>query len=228
MGRIFYMISRAAAKCILHGVGRIRVLHPERSAIPGGVLLAENHISHFDPPLISVAARRPIDWMAMRELFVPGLASAWLNAVGAFPNDRKNVDRASVRTALQRLKMGRIVGIFPEGGLRAGEHSVLNGAPFHPGLAAIAGIAGVPVLPCVVLGSDRLYRKQSWFKPRNTPLWVAFGNPLPPPSHAQRSQFKNDFAVSMRSLVEELREHAGVRDEDLPQTPQERKPAKKN
>lgn len=223
MGRIFYMMSRAAAKCILHGVSRIRVLHPERSAISGGVLLAANHISHFDPPLISVAARRPVEWMAMRELFVPGLLTTCLNALGAFPTDRDNVDRNSVRTTLERLKAGRMVGIFPEGGLRAGERSLLNGAPFHPGLAAIAGMAQVPILPCVVLGSDRLYRTRSWIRPRSTTLWVAFGKPLSPPSREQRPQLEKDFVRAMQSLVMELREHAGVGENDLPKTPQERR-----
>lgn len=175
------MISRTLAKTIFSLLGPIRVFHPERSALPGPCVLAANHISHFDPPLISIAARRRIDWMAIKKLYKYRLAAFFFYSVGAFPVDRRTLARAAMKTALKRLKSGRIVGMFPEGGIRAGNTSLLGGAPMRPGVGALAQIADAPILPCLVLGTDRLYNKKNWRLFGRTPLWVGFGEPITPP-----------------------------------------------
>src|SRR5687767_936038 len=107
------MASRLTLKVILGLVTKTHVLHRERSALPGGWLLAANHISHFDPPFLTVAARRKIDWMATRELYAPAPVALWMHAVDTFPVDREHVDRAAVRETLARLRRGRVVGMFP-------------------------------------------------------------------------------------------------------------------
>src|SRR5437016_3888785 len=84
------------------------------------VLLLANHISPFDPFIISSVVRRKIDWMAMAEFFPLPLLRFLLRAVDAFPADRDRADHTTIRTAIERLKDGRIVGIFPEGGIRNG------------------------------------------------------------------------------------------------------------
>jgi 1-acyl-sn-glycerol-3-phosphate acyltransferase len=101
-----------------------------------------------------------------------------LRAVDAFPADRHRADRKTIRTAIERLKQGRIVGLFPEGGIRDGTRSLLEGAPLRAGAATLAHIAGAPILPCVIVGSDRLYSKKSWLPLRRTPIWIAFGDPI--------------------------------------------------
>ena len=63
------MISRLMARLIYSALGRIHVYHGERSKVTGPCILSANHISHFDPPLISIASRSLIDWMAMKDLF---------------------------------------------------------------------------------------------------------------------------------------------------------------
>src|SRR5277367_5922264 len=135
------MISRFLAKTIYSLLGTIHVFHAERSSLPGPCVLASNHISHFDPPLLSMAARRKIDWMAMKDLFKHPFTAFYFHSIDTFPVDRNNLDRASVKTALKRLKKGRVVGMFPEGGIRAGNTSVLEGAPMHPGAGALAQMA---------------------------------------------------------------------------------------
>lgn len=144
----------------------------------GAFLLAANHISHFDPPLISLAARRQIDWMAMVELFSNRAMGAFCTACGAFPTDRSQVDRKAVRMAVARLRQGRCVGIFPEGGIRVGEESLLAGAPVRPGVATLAVMTGVPVVPCVIVGADRLYTPRWWLPWHRVPIWIAFGEPV--------------------------------------------------
>src|SRR5216117_2470487 len=117
--------------------------------------------------------------MAMAEFFRFPLLGFLLRAVDAFPADRDRADRATIRSAIERLKNRRIVGLFPEGGIRDGARSLLEGAPLRPGASTLAHIARVPILPCVILGSDRLYSKKRWLPLRRTPIWIAFGNPIP-------------------------------------------------
>ena len=81
----------------------------------GGFLLASNHISHFDPFLISLPVRRKIDWMTMAEFFRPPALGFFLRSIDAFPAERDRADLKTIRAAIDRLKTGRIVGLFPEG-----------------------------------------------------------------------------------------------------------------
>jgi len=227
MSRLAYSASRAIGRGIFGYLGPVRIMHRERSALPGAFLLAANHISHFDPPLISVAALRHIDWMAMAELFGTWWSRAYFRAVDTIRTDRKVTDRAAVRTALQRLRQGRTVGIFPEGGIRAGAISLLEGAPMRPGAAALAQIADVPILPCVVLGTDRLYSTGAWLPLRRGGFWVGFGEPLRPrselPKAEARASLEADLAGAIRSVYAEMKETFHLQPEDLPHTPQERR-----
>lgn len=221
------MISRQFAKLIYSLLGTVHVFHPERSATPGPWILAANHISHFDPPLISIASRRMIDWMAMKDLFKHPAVISYFDIIGTFPTDRDNVDRASVKTTLNRLKIGRVVGMFPEGGIRAGSTSVLEGAPMRPGSGAMAQMANVPIIPCVVLGTDRLYNRKNWRPFGRTPFWIGFGELIHPPSGLGRAEARSflerELAAAFPSLLAEMRTHFSLADDDIPKTPGERR-----
>ena len=159
-------------------VAPVRLLGRENVNGDGGFLVAANHISHFDPFLISLAVRRKIDWMTMAEFFRSPVLGFLLRVIDAFPAERDSADFKTIRTAIERLKSGRVVGLFPEGGIRDGSRSLLEGAPLRPGAATLAQIAGVPILPCVILGTDRLYSKRQWLPFRRTPIWIAFGHQI--------------------------------------------------
>jgi 1-acyl-sn-glycerol-3-phosphate acyltransferase len=148
--------NRTAAilmKLVFGCVARVHVLRRGETNRSGGFLLASNHISHFDPVIISSVARRKIDWMAMAEFFPHPFLGRFLRAVDAFPADRHRADRKTIRTAIERLKNGHVVGLFPEGGIRDGARSLLEGAPLRPGASTLAHLAGAPILPCVIAGS---------------------------------------------------------------------------
>ncbi|MBE2180422.1 MAG: 1-acyl-sn-glycerol-3-phosphate acyltransferase [Chthoniobacterales bacterium] len=192
----------------------------------GPFLLASNHISHFDPPVITSLVPFKIDWMAVVELFQHPVAAAYFRSVDAFPTDRSKADLGAVRVALERLKQGHVVGIYPEGGIRDGARSVLGGAPLKPGAATLAQMAGVPIVPCVVIGSDRLYNAKNWRRFRATPLWVAVGVPLEIDTGLPKSEARKDLEKRLGSailaLAAELREGHGVSEEDMPASPQSR------
>ena len=220
-----YMASRLLLRGLLALVTKTHVLHRERTRLPGGWLLVSNHISHFDPPFLTVAARRKIDWMATRELYAPGLVSLWMHAVDTFPVDREKVDRAAVRESVARLKKGRVVGIFPEAGIRDGARSVLEGVPLKPGLAGLAQLGGAPVIPCALIGSDQLYTHANWIPFRRARAWIAFGEPLhfTGDGKAAREEFEAEIARSLRALYAELKERFQLTAADLPQPPARRK-----
>ena len=223
---MIYHVSRIIAKMLFAPFVRIHVLRHAPGPRKGAWILAANHISHFDPPILSVAARRKIDWMAMRELFAKGWAALFFRCIDTFPTDRDRADRAAVRTVLKRLERGHVVGIFPEGGIRAGATSVLEGAAIRSNLAGLADAAGVPVLPCVIIGTDRLYNSRNWLPFRRTRIWIGFGDAIKADEAlakaARREKLDRDLAEAFREIHAGMQAHFSLTADDLPQTPRRR------
>ena len=207
-------------------VARIHIIGRENVRYTNGFLLASNHISHFDPFLISLAVRRKIDWMTMAEFFRPPALDILLRSIDAFPVERDRADLKTIRTAIDRLKTGRVVGLFPEGGIRDGARSLLEGAPLRAGAATLAQIADVAIVPCIILGTDRFYSRKQWLPFRRTPVWIAFGKPISASPELQKShareRIESELAATLRNLYAELREKFRLTAQDLPQSPQER------
>ncbi len=223
---IAYRATRFAAQCLFACVTRVHVVGWANTKQGGAFILAANHISHFDPPIIATVVQRKVDWMAMAELFPHPVLGRVLRAIECFPADRNRADRATIRSALDRLKRGRIVGMFPEGGIRDGLHSVLQGAPLRPGVSTLAQMAEVPILPCVILGSDRLYSKGHWLPFRRTPIWVGFGELIPHSfdleKSSARARSEQALAAAFQKLYAEVRERFSLQPDDLPQPSRER------
>jgi 1-acyl-sn-glycerol-3-phosphate acyltransferase len=223
-----YRAGKLLVRLVFGCVTRVRVLRRENANCVGGFLLAANHISHFDPFIISLVIRRKIDWMTMAEFFQPRALGVLLRAVDAFPVNRDRADRKTIRTAIERLKAGHVIGLFPEGGIRDGARSLLQGALLRPGASTLAHIAHIPILPCVIVGSDRLYSTRRWLPSLRgrTPIWIAFGNPI---SHfpdlkksEARQRIESELAAAFKGLYAELRETFHLTADDLPHPPRER------
>jgi len=228
----FYRAGKLLVRALFDCVARVRVVGGENTNCSGGFLLAANHISHFDPFLISLAVRRKIDWMAMAEFFRLPIVGLALRAIDTFPAERDRADRKTIRTAIERLKDGRIVGLFPEGGIRDGVHSLLEGAPLRPGASTLSHMAGVPILPCVILGTDRFYSAKGWLPLRRTPVWIAFGKPISHSAELEkfraRERIESELADAFKSLYAELRQTFQLTADDLPHPPQERMKARRH
>ena len=223
-----YRAAKLLVRLLFGRLMRVHVIRPENASRTGGFLLAANHISHFDPFIISLVIRRKIDWLTMAEFFQSPVVGFLLRAVDAFPVDRDRAGRETIRTAIERLKEGRIVGLFPEGGIRDGARSLLEGAPLRPGASTLAHLAGIPILPCVIVGSDRLYSTRRWLpiSGRRTPVWIAFGNPI---SHfpglkksEARARIEFELTAAFKNLYAELQQTFRLTSDDLPHPPQER------
>jgi 1-acyl-sn-glycerol-3-phosphate acyltransferase len=192
-----------------------------------GYILASNHISHFDPPFLGSRFRRYVDWMAMEELFRNRASAVLMESLCAFKVRRDGTDRTGIRTAVKRLAEGRVVGVFPEGGIRAGKGSVLEGAPMWPGVGALSVLSGKPIVPGVILGSDRLYDRRNWFRFRRVPVWIGIGEKISPrtdlPKRDARDLIQKSLSEAFISLKERLVLEFGLAETDLPTSPQARK-----
>ncbi|HWF33537.1 MAG TPA: lysophospholipid acyltransferase family protein [Solirubrobacteraceae bacterium] len=146
----------------------------------GPLLLASNHRSFLDPFVIGTLIRRPVYYMAKRELFEKRWQAWILNGLGAFPVDRGAGDGAALETARAILARGDVVVVFPEGTrVRRGP----LGTP-RRGIGRLALEAGVPVAPVAVIGSENVRR--GWrIRPRKVRLRV--GRPIGFPTTGKSS-----------------------------------------
>jgi 1-acyl-sn-glycerol-3-phosphate acyltransferase len=166
----FYLFAGTVSWPFVKGLYRLRARGTEY--LPeGGFVLAANHTSNFDPwPLgIPIFPRRQLRFMAKSELFNPVLAP-FLRAGGAFKVRRGQGDVDAMRTAIQLVRDGEIVVMFPEGTRRAKGLRKKHTAKPHTGAARIAIAADAPLVPAAISGTDRLARLG--------PLRVAFGEQL--------------------------------------------------
>ena len=196
---------------------------PGAVELPSGAVVVSNHISHFDPGFLTCAFDRKIDWMTTEEFYANPLGAAWLRAVDTFPVNRSRPDQRALRAGVERLRTGRWVGMFPEGGIRAGPTSILGGVAPKRGASALARLAGVSIIPCVIFGSDRLYAPRSWRPlPPRTPVWLTIGAPLAV-SGLRDTQANARLAEALREIGAAMIAHFALGPDDLPTTPQHRK-----
>ena len=136
----------------------------------GPCIIASNHISFLDPVVIGAACPRRLTFMARNTLFRHPLLRAWLIGVGAMPLNRDEADPSAVRGALQCLRRGQPIALFPEGTRQ--ESGRLGTAKRGVGLLAVMG--RVPVVPAYVHGTfEALPRDATRLYPSK--ILVAFG-----------------------------------------------------
>lgn len=147
-----------------------------RDHIPraGPVVVAANHFSHIDPPLVTVVARRQVRYIAVDELWGNSRVLDMLTGYfGAIPTDRDGYPVTALRTAIRHLEAGGAMGIFPEGAraVHWGERSPKRGA------AWLAWITGSPLVPVAIHGSDGTMAPGD-LRLRRTAVRVWVGEPM--------------------------------------------------
>ena len=158
--------------------GKPTVIGRRNVPLEGPVILAPTHMSHYDVPLLMAESPRNIDFMSVVEFLSVPFVGRLFTEMNCFFLDRGRVDLKSVRTALDRLKKGRLVSMFPEGQIRDFDDSIVHGKPFKPGLARLAYLSGAPVVPCVVLGGDQYKKPLAWLPLMRTKYGVIYGEPV--------------------------------------------------
>ena len=150
----------------------------ENVPLKGGAILAINHTSYLDFALAGTAAlpaKRYVRFMAKKEIFDNKIAGPLMRGMHHINVDRSN-GSASFVAALRSLKDGEIIGIFPEGTISTSFE--IKG--LKSGAVRLAIGAGVPVIPTIVWGGQRVYTKgvKPNFKRNKTPISVSFGEPI--------------------------------------------------
>jgi 1-acyl-sn-glycerol-3-phosphate acyltransferase len=152
---------------------RWRVFNPERVPLCGPVILASNHASFLDPPLVGAPLHRGINYLARDTLFRYRPMASLLQSWNAVPVDREGGGATGVRRILEVLQAGKGVIIFPEGTrTRDGQLQ-----PARSGIGLIVIKSGAPVVPVRVFGTFHALGKHVRF-PRPHQVAVKYGRPL--------------------------------------------------
>jgi len=187
-GLLFYM-GRFLFFVLFKLFWRLTVEGSENIPASGGVLIAPNHRSYIDPPLMGSAMRRPLHFLAKQELFeVPALGFL-IRRTNAFPIKRGKQDIGAFRKVFKLLESGEPLLVFPEG-TRSKDGGF---GKARPGLGMIACISQVPAVPVRLLNSDKLV----FFKK----LKVIFGKPVMPP----KEYSKDDYVRFSEQVLEEIK-----------------------
>ncbi len=172
VNRVVFRVVRTFFLPFFRTYFRLSTLGREHVPKSGATIYACNHRSFLDPFVISALGRRPLYFVAKRELFEKNRLQTWfLNSLGAFPIDRGHGDNDSMETALRILARGDGVMIFMEG------TRVRPGPLGHPrsGVGRLALQSGAPVVPVAVIGTENVRRKWRIY-PRK--ITVRAGAPL--------------------------------------------------
>lgn len=166
-----------------------------RENIPkdGRLILAANHMSDADPPLIGCFFTRPVCYMAKEELFEIPVIGFIIRHCYSFPVHRGAADRAAIKTAVTILKQDLVLGIFPEG-TRA-KNGRMHKA--EAGVGLIAAMTGAPVLPTAIVGTDKIFANGG-FLPK---LRVIYGKPM---KFTGNRKDKEELEAFSQSILDEI------------------------
>lgn len=196
----------ALARLVFRGLGfRFTITGDEHVPRTGGAVMAINHVGYLDFTFAGLAARpagRLVRFMAKKEVFDHKVSGPLMRGMKHIPVDRHGAAADSYQAAVKSLASGEIVGVFPEATISQS----FELKEFKTGAARMAMEAGVPILPCVVWGSQRVFTKG---RPRDltrgTPIRIVVGEAFTPDPAADPIAVTADLKVRMQVLLDEAR-----------------------
>lgn len=182
--RWFMPLAIFVVRCYLRLFTGFVVEGRENVPAEGAAVVASNHVSSWDPPVVGVATYRKLEFMAKAELFEKPFIAAVLRGLRAFPVDRERNDIGAVKEAVRRLREGRVIGIFIQGTRNAGDAAALDGAAY------LAQATLSPIVPTAVWREGRAFH-------------VRFGEPLRPSGKGRENMraLTAETASRIRSLL---------------------------
>jgi 1-acyl-sn-glycerol-3-phosphate acyltransferase len=164
--------GRGFAAGIMRRWWNIEQYGAEHMPAHGPVIVASNHISFIDGPLLSIVGPRPVHSLTKVEMF-RGPMAGFLHLTGQIPVARDVADITAVRISLAVLRRGGVLGVFPEAGRGAGDLATMRG-----GAAYFALVTGAPVVPLIYLGTRPTGAPITAISPRGARLAMTFGPAL--------------------------------------------------
>ena len=166
--RLGYTISKVVAKLGF----RLRTYGRENLIEDGPAILASNHASYLDPPLVGVSCRKDVYFLARKSLFERPIIGPILAQLNTVPVDRDRGDVGAVRAMIKLLKSGNRVLVFPEG-TRSKDGNL---QPARAGVGLLIAKSLAPVVPVRVFGSYAALPRSGGI--RFVPITVVIGKPL--------------------------------------------------
>ncbi len=155
---------------------RFKVEGKENIPKEGGLIIASNHASYYDPPVVGAAIfPRRAYYMAKSELFKNSIAARIIRRYGAFPVEREKIDRGALKESISILKKNRAICVFPEGSRQRGSKNDAQAA--FQGAAFLALKTHSQILPVRLKGTDRIMPPKS-ILPRPARITVIIGKPF--------------------------------------------------
>ena len=194
MGAIYqfhYQLSRFLARTLFD----FQVVHGDRILEHGGVILAMNHESYLDPPLVGIACQREIYYLARKTLLDVPLLGAMLPHLNVIPVDQEKADMSALKTVIKVVRAGQATVIFPEGTRTLDGR--IQGA--QPGLGLVIAKTQAPVVPMRIFGAHRAF--PSGGKPRVfNPIKIVVGHPI----HFSRADVSGDGRAFYQGLSQRV------------------------
>ena len=196
---LWYSFVLQLAKGAYGLLGGVRTTGRENVPKSGPVILAPIHLSHLDPPLMAIACRRQLRFMAKEELFT-GLLKPLITSLGAFPVKRGEGDTEAIRLAMSLLEKGEVVLIFPEGTRGDGTRLL----PLNKGIPMIAKRTGATVVPASIVGTHIAWPRGRK-KLKRSRMNVRFGQPFTYADIATHPTERENRAAFLDRLSDEIR-----------------------
>jgi 1-acyl-sn-glycerol-3-phosphate acyltransferase len=192
-----YGFSHAIIKIVYEILFRGEIVGLENLPAKGGYVVASNHASLLDPPMVGLYLPQQVAFFARKTLWKPGFASWWLDGVGTIPVDRDGgTDVTAIKRVLQTLKQGKVVILFPEG-TRSRDGNLQQP---RPGIGLIACRTGMPVVPARVFGSFDAFGRDGRLH-LGTPVSVRYGRPLTPEDYDRPEDGKERYSRAAERIM---------------------------
>jgi len=179
---------------------RGEVAGTENFPAEGPFLIASNHASHLDPPLVGSLIPRQMRFFARRTLWSNPVAGWWLTRVETIPVERDSGDIGAIKRVLQTLKEDRVVVLFPEGTRSPDGHLQKPKA----GVGLMACKTSVPVVPCRVFGSYEAFGKGTALPRLGTPVSIVFGRPISAFEYDDPAAGKARYEIAAQRIMDRI------------------------
>lgn len=211
---IVYRTVRTLFRIFFRLYGRWEVIGLENVPRTGAVIIAPNHVSFVDPPLVGSSLHRECRFMARHDLWDKKIMAWLMPRIGGFPVHRGKMDRQAIRLGLEALAQGYALVIFPEGA-RSDDGTLQRG---ELGAALFVQKSGAPVVPAAVIGPFEMLPSHAK-KLKRVTLQVVFGKPMTFGKEATREEIIRQIMRDIASLLTAHGQPTTAK-EDLETTPQ--------
>lgn len=204
---MIYMISRFILLVIVRLFFRLKIFGRDNLPDKGPYIVACNHASYLDPPILGAAMPRSARFLIQENLYKKGFIGWWSRSIGCVRVKRQTRDISALKEALRRLNKGRILGLFPEG-TRSSDGNLKEA---QAGIGFLSFKAKAPIIPAYVKGTREALPKHSRTI-KLKPLSIYLGEKIEPSSFSKGEGNKELYVKitkEVMSRIAQLKEKYG-------------------